>query len=53
MLVRYRPSSTCTIADLQSDINNIITGAVTSVLDLSSGADPTNSVIYGTYPTSE
>lgn len=52
MLVRYRCSSTCTIANLQTDINNIITGAVSSVLDLSSGADQTNTVIYGTYPTS-
>lgn len=52
MLVRYRPSSTCTLANLQSDINNIITGQVSTVLDLSSGADQVNSVIYGTYPTS-
>lgn len=50
MLVRYRCSSTCTIANLQTDINNILTGAVTSVTDLSSGADQTNSVIYGSYP---
>lgn len=52
MLVRYRPSSTCTISNLQTDINNIITGQVSTVLDLSSGADQTNSVIYGSYPTS-
>lgn len=51
MLVRYRCNSTCTLVNLRTDINNILTGAVTSVTDLSSGADQTNSVIYGTYPS--
>lgn len=51
MLVRYRMNSTCTLANMQTDINNIILGNVTNVSQLSSGADQTNSVIYGSYPT--
>lgn len=51
MLVRYRMNSSCTLANMQTDINNIILGNVASVNDLSAGADKTNSIIYGTYPT--
>ena len=51
MLVRYRMNSSCTLANMQTDINNIILGNVTAVNQLSAGADQTNSVIYGTYPT--
>lgn len=51
MLVRYRMNSTCTLADMQADIDNLIIGNITSVNDFSSGCDKTNSVIYGTYPT--
>ena len=50
MLVRYRTNSSCTIENFKTDINNIITGNVTTVNDLSSGADKVNSIIYGTYP---
>lgn len=50
MLVRYRMNSSCTIANMQSDIDKIILG-ISSVNELSSGCDKTNSVIYGTYPT--
>lgn len=52
MLVRYRLNSTCTLANFQADINNIILGNVTTVANLSSGADQTNSVVYGTYTPS-
>lgn len=51
MLVRYRMNSSCTLANMQTDINNIILGNVTAVNQLSAGADQTNSQIYGTYPT--
>jgi hypothetical protein len=51
MLVRYRTNSSCTLQNFKDDINNIILGNVTSVNNLSSGADKVNSVIYGTYPT--
>lgn len=50
MLVRYRVNSACTLANFQTDINNIILGNIVTVNDLSAGADKTNSVIYGTYP---
>jgi len=50
MLVRYRTNSSCTLANFQADINNIILGNIATVNDLSSGADKVNSVIYGTYP---
>jgi hypothetical protein len=53
MLVRYRTNSSCTLANFRTDINNIILGNVASVNDLSSGADKTNSVVYGSYPTSK
>lgn len=52
MLVRYRLNSTCTLANFQADINNIILGNVTTVANLSSGADQTNSAVYGTYTPS-
>jgi hypothetical protein len=51
MLVRYRVNSSCTIENFKTDINNIILGNVTTVSNLSAGADQTNSEIYGTYPT--
>lgn len=51
MLVRYRMNSSCTLANMQTDINNIILGNVTSVGQLSAGADQANCAIYGTYPT--
>ena len=49
MLVRYRLNSSCTLQNFKDDINNIILGNVSTVANLSSGADQTNSVIYGTY----
>jgi len=51
MLVRYRMLPACTLAQFQTDINNIILGNVTNVSQLSAGGDQVNSVIYGTYPT--
>lgn len=51
MLVRYRMNSSCTLANMQTDINNIILGNITSVGQLSAGADQTNSAIYGSYPS--
>lgn len=51
MLVRYRTNSSCTLANFQTDLNNIILGNIATVNDLSAGADKTNSVIYGSYPT--
>ena len=51
MLVRYRLNSTATLQNFQTDLNNIITGAVSSVNDLSAGCDKTNSAVYGTYPS--
>jgi hypothetical protein len=51
MLVRYRTNSSCTLQNFKDDINNIILGNITSVNDLSAGADKVNTVIYGTYPT--
>jgi hypothetical protein len=51
MLVRYRINSTCTLANFQTDINNIILGNIATTADLSSGADKTNSVVLGTYTT--
>jgi len=49
MLVRYRLNSSCTLANFQADINNIILGNIVTTADLSSGADKTNSVVLGTY----
>jgi hypothetical protein len=51
MLVRYRTNSSCTLQNFKDDINNIILGNITSVNDLSAGADKVNSIMYGTYPT--
>lgn len=51
MLVRYRLNSSCTIENFKSDLNAIITGAVTTTADLSSGCDKPNSSVIGTYPT--
>jgi hypothetical protein len=44
-------NSSCTLANMQTDINNIILGNITNVSQLSAGADKPNSQIYGTYPT--
>lgn len=52
MLVRYRTNNTCTLQNFKDDLNNIITGNVSNVNSLSSGANKTASVIYGSYPTS-
>ena len=51
MLVRYRMNASCTLANMQSDFNNIILGNITSVNQLSAGCDQVNTVIYGSYPT--
>ena len=51
MIIRYRMNSTCTLANLKTDLHNIISGNITTTADFSSGCDKTNSVIYGTYPT--
>ena len=50
MLVRYKMLATCTLAQFQTDINNIILGNVTNTSQLSAGADIANSSILGTYP---
>ena len=50
MLVRYRTNAGCTLANFQTDLNNIILGNITSVNDLSAGADTGATQIYGTYP---
>lgn len=58
MLVRYRMNSTCTLDNMRSDINAIITNAVTyngsgvPTAGLSSGCDVTNTIAYGTHPGS-
>lgn len=44
-------NSTCTIANLKTDLHNIISGNINTTADFSSGCDKTNSTIYGTYPT--
>ena len=44
-------NSTCTLANMQSDIDKIILGNFTTVNDFSSGCDKTNSSLVGTYPT--
>lgn len=50
MIIRYRMNSTCTLANLKTDLHNIISGNITTTADLSAGCDKPNSVIYGTYP---
>jgi len=50
MIIRYRMNNTCTLANLQTDLHNIISGNITSTADFSTGCDTTNSIIYGTYP---
>ena len=50
MLVRYRTTGNQTLSNFQTDLNNIITGAVSASTDLTSPAR-TYSTIYGTYPT--
>lgn len=49
MLVRYRTTGNQTLANFQTDLNAIITGAVGSTSDLTTPAR-TYSTIYGTYP---
>ena len=51
MLIRYRTNSSCTLQNFKDDVNNIILGNITTVANLSSGADKVNSQMYGTYPT--
>lgn len=51
MLVKYRMVSGATVADLQSDIHKIISGAISTVSDFSNSCDKTNTLIFGTYPT--
>lgn len=51
MLIRYRTNDSCTLQNFKDDLNNLITGAVTTVNGLSSGVNKTASVIYGSYPT--
>lgn len=51
MLIRYRTNSTCTIDNFKTDINNIILGNITTLDDLSSGANKVASAMYGVYPT--
>lgn len=51
MIIRYRMNSSCTLANLKTDLHNIISGNITTTADFSAGCDKTNSVIYGTYPT--
>jgi hypothetical protein len=51
MIVRYRMNSSCTLANLKTDLHNIISGNVTTTANLSSGCDTANSAVYGTYPT--
>ena len=50
MIIRYRMNSSCTLANLKTDLHNIISGNITTTADFSAGCDKTNSVIYGTYP---
>jgi hypothetical protein len=50
MLVRYRTTGNQTLANFQTDLNAIITGAIASPTDLTSPAR-TYSTIYGTYPS--
>ena len=50
MLVRYRTTGNQTLANFQTDLNNIITGAVASTADLTAPAR-TYSSILGTYPS--
>lgn len=50
MLVRYRTNAGCTLANFQTDLNNIILGNITGVNDLSAGADKGATEIFGTYP---
>lgn len=51
MLVRYRTNAGCTLANFQTDLNNIILGNITDVTQLSAGANTGASQIYGSYPT--
>ena len=43
--------SSITVAQFTADINGLLDGSITSVSGLSAGADKTNSVISGTYPS--
>lgn len=51
MLVRYRTNSSCTLQNFKDDINGLITGTLSTVASLSSGANKTASIIYGSYPS--
>jgi len=58
MLVRYRMNSSCTLADMQADIDAIIQGTATFdgsgvPTNLSAGCDTANSIKYGTYPSAK
>lgn len=50
MLVRYRMNANITLANFQSDINAIITGAASDADDLSAGCDKTATQFIGPYP---
>lgn len=55
MLVRYRMNSSCSLANMRSDIDSIIRGTATfsggAPTNLSAGCDTGNTIAYGTYPT--
>jgi hypothetical protein len=50
MLVRYRTTGNQTLANFQTDLNNIITGGITGVSNLTTPAQ-TYSSILGSYPS--
>jgi hypothetical protein len=43
-------NSSCTLANLKTDLHNIISGNITTTADFSAGCDKPHSSIYGTYP---
>lgn len=50
MLIRYRTNSSCTIQNVQDDLNGLILGTITTVAGLSSGVNKDATEIFGTYP---
>jgi hypothetical protein len=52
MLVRYRMTANTTYANMVSDVYKIVSGTASNVAQLSANTDQSNTVFYGTYPSS-
>jgi hypothetical protein len=52
MLVRYRMTANTTYANMVSDVYKIVSGEASNVASLSANTDQSNTIFFGTYPSS-